>query len=125
MGWHTSPLPYGYVVLPGIDEDVCPIGGLQLSFLCSAERGFSKAFDVGVMTNPSDVGSFVPVSRVTAGSTEWEECVVEFTGQSGSYIALRDANNNIMSCNVLFDNFEVSRAAACQQGGGKQQCRII
>jgi hypothetical protein len=115
LGWNTSSRPYCYVVLPGIDEAVSPMTGLQLSFSCKAPTGFSNAFDVGVMANPSDIGSFVPVSTVTAASNEWEECVVEFAGHSGSYIAIRDAGSNIRRESVSFDNFVVSQAAACQQ----------
>ena len=115
LSWNTSSRPYCYVVLPGIDETVLPMTGLQLSFLCKASNNFSTAFDVGLMTNPSDVGSFVPVSTVTAVDGEWEECVVEFAGHSGSYIAIRDAGSNIMGEVVSFDDFVVSQVAACQQ----------
>ena len=117
LRWQVAGAGYCCVVLPSVDASATPSGDLQVSFRCkglSATSNYSHEFEVGLLPNPNDVGSFVPISRVSVGSARWEQCVVEFDGHSGGNIAILCISNDLMSGSVLFDDFVIGRAAPCQ-----------
>lgn len=118
LKWDVARLGYCCVVLPGVDTGATPAGDMQLRFVVRGEPGYwrhSHEFEVGLLPNPMDVGSFVPVGRVVVSSDQWEECVVELDGYSGGNIAILDMGNELMDSYVLFDDIEIGRAVACQQ----------
>lgn len=106
---------YQCMALPGIDTNVVGISQLQLSFwgrvTSSSYRG---AFEVGVMSNPSDINSFTAVSTVQIGSTSWEQFVIPFANYvgEGNFIALR-ARSASSSWYANLDEFCVERIPAC------------
>ena len=63
-----SPYPDQYLVLQGVNTSVLPINDMQLSF---QGRG-RLLFDVGVMSNPMDTGSFIPVATINKTLSSWE-----------------------------------------------------
>lgn len=78
-------------ILPPVDTMSYPINTMQLTF---QTRKYSTSYTgklvVGVMTNPSDKNTFVPVDTVEAAGTTYEEFTVyfnNFTGY-GNYIAI-------------------------------------
>ena len=106
---------YQCVVLPGVDTDVAPAHHLQLTFWGKVtSSGYRAAFEVGVMNNPLDINSFVPVTTVYVGSTDWQRFVVplaNYTGQ-GNFIAVM-ARSTTGSWYAALDEFLVERIPAC------------
>ena len=118
LRWRIAQSGYCCLVLPSVDESATPSGNIQLSFRCSRESSylpFSHEFLVGLLPNASDVGSFVPVSRVVVNSDEWERCVVEMDGYGGENIALLDMGNDWVNGYVRFDDFVITHQTACQR----------
>ncbi len=79
-----------FVVLPQINTAVLSIDQLQLGFYAKLSN-FEGSVDVGVMTNPTNTMTFVPVGTISALSYEYVEYEVsleQYTG-NGSYIAMR------------------------------------
>ncbi|MBO4600349.1 MAG: fibronectin type III domain-containing protein, partial [Bacteroidales bacterium] len=117
LQWRIAHSGYCCVVLPSVDGNALTSGNLQLSFRCKEQSGyvrFSHEFEVGLLSNPDDVGSFVPIGRVMVNSEQWERCVVEFDGYSGESIAILDRGNDLIEGYVWFDDFEIGEASACQ-----------
>lgn len=79
-----------FVILPEINTDELLISQLQLGFYAKISD-FSGSIDVGVMTDPSNLMSFVPmgsVSTLTQTYAEYEVPLSQYSG-NGSYIAMR------------------------------------
>lgn len=106
---------YQCVVLPGIDTDVAPASHLQLTFWSKVtSSGYRAVFEVGVMNNPLDISSFVPVTTVNVNSTDWQRFVIplaNYTGQ-GNFIAVM-ARSTTGSWYAALDEFLVERIPAC------------
>jgi hypothetical protein len=84
---------YEYMVLPGLDTDLFDISNLQLRFWARATAtSYNPVFQVGVMTDPSDVSTFQLIGTVNVGgNTTYNEFTVtfdSFTGY-GQYVAVR------------------------------------
>ena len=80
------------VVFPYIDYD--SISNLYISFYGYGTRDVSY-IEAGVMTNPNDETSFVPVDTITLPNGSWKKFVMSFASYSGTgnYIALRYYHN--------------------------------
>ncbi len=82
--WITFP------VLDTIVQDV------ELEFYMRARSGANTAVVAGVMTDPADLNTFVPVATFTNATTTYKVCYTDFQSYigSGKYIALRWAEIN-------------------------------
>lgn len=82
-----------YLVLPMVDVSALPINTLQLSFDMRVYTGTLHNIEVGVMVDPTDTTTFVPVQSFNNLSGSWESLTVSFAGYAGAgaYIAFRDA----------------------------------
>ena len=117
LQWRIARSGYCCVVLPGVDAAAASWDSVQLSFRCAKQPGqtrCSHVFEVGLLPNPGDVGSFVPVSRVTVTSDRWERYVVEFDGYGGENIAILGRGNGLVEGYTWFDDFVIGPASACQ-----------
>ncbi|MBP3739607.1 MAG: fibronectin type III domain-containing protein [Bacteroidales bacterium] len=79
------------VVLPPFDEE---ISGLEMSIWIQAEGASSGTLNIGYITNPNDISTFVPsfsvTSTVTIPEDVWEQVFVTFAGApEGARIAIR------------------------------------
>lgn len=83
-----------YAIMPEIDTALLPINTLQLSFDASAySTSYMFIVEVGVMTDPTNMSTFVPVDTIQTLSTTYSNFEVyfdNFTG-NGQYIAFRVA----------------------------------
>ncbi len=107
---------YQCIALPGFDTDYVPMRTLQLSFWGkSTQSSYCPVIEVGVMTNPSDETSFVPLETVRIPSTDWEQFVIDFGRYNGSanFIALRGLATTGPWYAAL-DEFTIERRPACQ-----------
>ena len=105
---------YSYFTLPLFDDS---LADLQLSFnLRKSSTSYAGNFQVGVMTDPTDMSTFTLVENIVlpAGSTEWNFYTVyfdQYTGY-GRYIALLDPQAS--TTNYLYlDDVEVDERSAC------------
>ena len=96
--WYNSTTTGSYgdyqcVVLPAIDTIAYPINNLQLRFWARAtSTSYHPVFQVGVMTDPTNINSFQTVRTVDVGTnTTYAEFSVPFGTFSGhgQYIAIK------------------------------------
>ena len=107
---------YQCVVLPGVDTDTYPINSLRLSFWAKASStSYNPSFQVGVMTNPSDISTFQTVTTVNVGNTTtWTKFVTElsdFEGQ-GNFIAIKALR---ASWTAYVDDIQLDQAPDCTE----------
>ncbi len=93
--FYSSTSSYNIAIMNAIDVTI-PMNTLRVSFMAKAgSSNIGSGFQVGVMTNPLDESTFVPVDTINFTTTSvWEEKEVnfnEYTG-TGQYVAFRLAN---------------------------------
>ena len=81
-----------YAILPGIDPTLYPMNTLQISMGARrSSSSYNLMLIVGVMTDPSNIGTFEPVDTISPTGTAYTNFTVRFdhyTG-TGKYIALK------------------------------------
>lgn len=94
-----------YVILRGIDTNVLSVADLQVSFRSTDNRGL----EIGLMSNPIDASSFVPVPTIHLGSDQY---VSEFHGQTAgaNFVAFRRTTGGI----YYMDDFVIDRITPCR-----------
>ncbi|MCQ2294966.1 MAG: fibronectin type III domain-containing protein, partial [Bacteroidales bacterium] len=107
---------YQVIVLPGVDTNEYPINTLQLTFWAKASStSYHPIFTVGVMSNPEDINTFVPVDTVDCGTsttfTEYLSYFRNYTG-NGSYVAIR-ADRPSSSWYAYVDDIRLEVAPDC------------
>jgi len=104
---------YNMAIAPEFDATI-PVNTLQVSFMYRASY-ISDRLVVGVMTNPSDASTFVPVDTVAPTATAtWEEknvMLTSYTG-TGTYIAFKNDYTTTSSYGYI-DNLVVDVAPGC------------
>ncbi|MBR6132090.1 MAG: fibronectin type III domain-containing protein [Bacteroidales bacterium] len=107
-------------VLPAINTTVNPINGLQLS--CNL-RKYSTSYPytmaiVGVMTDPTQDSTFVPVDTIVCTSLQYERKIAyldRYTG-TGSYIAIKVPKILTLTYNSCYiDDIEINHIAGCRR----------
>ncbi len=82
---------YECFVLPGINNDVYSMNNMEMSFWAkSSSTSYYPIIHVGVLTNPNDITTFVPVDTIhISNSTMYEKYWVDFSNYTGNgqYIA--------------------------------------
>ena len=98
-----SGAQWQYYVLPKMDAKLDTV---QLSFMIYADNLTASGPVVGVMTDPTDTTTFVPVANVDPIKGKWIYKVVSFANYKGAdgYIAFRQS----YPTSVLIDNVEVA-----------------
>ncbi len=106
---------YQILVLPGVDATSHPANTLQMKFWAKASStSYHPVFQVGVMTDPNDVSTFVNVATINVEGTTWTEYTAfldSYTG-NGIYVALR-ANRPTSAWYAYVDDFELSVIPPC------------
>ena len=95
--YHTTSSTYAsnqYAVLPPVDLSVYDISDLTLSFFAkTTSTSYHPQPIIGVMSNPGDTSTFVPVHTFTATdiTTAWQMFDVSFANYTGTgnYIAIK------------------------------------
>ena len=82
---------YQIVALPRLETSILPVNTLQFSLWIRPSNNIPPLFVVGVMTDPNDAATFVPVESVSVGTEQvWQKISVpllSYTGQ-GEYVAI-------------------------------------
>jgi hypothetical protein len=106
---------YNIAVMPAFDATI-PVNTLQATFMYRATYS-SDMLIVGVMTNPTDASTFVPVDTVypsTSSVTTWIEQEVVFSGYNGTgqHIAFKNAYTSTY-CYAYVDNLSIDLIPSC------------
>ena len=102
-------------ILPPIDPTTYPISTLQLSFGARCYSSYTLTIVVGVMSNPDDMTTFVPVDTISTSSSTYGFYEIQMTDYdgTGNYIALM-APQPTSSYNAGYvDNIEINLTPAC------------
>ncbi len=108
---------YEVVVMPPVNTVTNPINTLQLSFWARpSSTSYAPVFQVGVMTDPTDISTFQTVGTINVDhtTTDWmpyEVVLSSYTG-TGRYIAVR-ANRPTSSWYAYTDDFTIENAPSC------------
>ena len=106
---------YNIAITPSFDPSI-PINTLQATFMYRATYSTDMLI-VGVMTNPADASTFVPVDTVypaTSSVSAWEEKEVNFNQYTGTgqYIAFKNAYTSTY-CYSYIDNLSINLIPSC------------
>jgi hypothetical protein len=106
---------YNIAITPSFDASI-PINTLQATFMYRASYSTDMLI-VGVMTNPADASTFVPVDTVypaTSSVSAWEEREVNFNQYTGTgqYIAFKNAYTSTY-CYSYIDNLSINLIPSC------------
>ena len=105
---------YNIAITPVFDESI-PVNTLQATFMYKATNSSDRMI-VGVMTNPTDANSFVPVDTVypASSASAWEEREVIFSQYEGEgqYIAFKNEYTSTTSYGYM-DNLVIDLIATC------------
>ena len=71
------------VILPQIDPTLYPINSLQLSFDARNNSTYTFTFVVGIISNPSDKTTFVPVDTIETTSSTYQNYEFPFSQYTG------------------------------------------
>ena len=105
---------YNIAISPMIDESI-PVNTLQTTFMWRASNATSR-LEVGVMTNPANASTFVPVDTIVASATStWEGFEVSFSQYTGEahYIAFRVAYNSSATGYGYLDSVVIDLIPSC------------
>ena len=115
----TSSTLYGdyqCVVLPGVDTSLYPINTLRLRFwVYSSSSSHSPVFQVGVLTDPNDIATFMSVQTINLTNLgEWTELETDFSNYMGDgiFIAVR-AQNTTGTWTAYVDDFTIDLIPLC------------
>ena len=121
----TTPLPadkYAYLATPALTDTTnvnFTLSQCQVRFVATVHkytgRSYAHSIIVGVMTDPEDVTTFVPIDTVSVwGREKFEEFVVELSAYNGNanYVAFMSAfdNKNI----IYIDDVAIEYKSATQ-----------
>ena len=123
----TTSYAYGdeYAILPPIDAMMYPINTLQLTM--DVRKGSTSYTDftliVGVMSNPSDANTFVPVDTIVRPDATYDEYTVYFSNYTGTgnFIALcapKNTQNNVAYNTGYVDNIYLEEIPSCPRPNG-------
>lgn len=103
---HERP---NFMSLPEMDS----VGDLTMTFWFYSTSSGAR-LQVGVMTDPSDTSTFVPLDTIAPNPTsQWNECEVDFHGYTGNgkFIAFRASSTSYSSMYV--DDVVVTISSSC------------
>ena len=112
MYMYSSNTTYTYMVLP---QFALPVDSTMISFwLYRSNTSYAHRLQVGVMTNPADVSTFVQVAEVVPTlSSAWEEFEVPLNtyNGTGTRIAIMSPDNEYSY--PYLDDLTVNRVSSC------------
>ena len=103
---------YEVAVLPPVDTTI-DISTLQLTFWAKASSSSSSpVFQVGVMTDPNNVSTFVGIDTVTFTGNTWTELTVPLAGYTGNghFVAVK---SDRASWTAYLDDFLLDYIPTC------------
>ena len=110
---------YSYTPLYAILPEMENLNGMQLTLYAKAYNA-NSSFTVGMMTDPTDATTFVPIDTKTPSTSQYEEFI--FTLGQGNYVAIKmeAANSSSSYRGIRIDNIKIDVAPACAKPAGLQ-----
>ena len=102
--------------LPPVDTAIYPINTLKLSFWAKMDvPSYSGQVVVGVMTDPTDNTTFVPVDTVGVGGIIYElkEVLLDGYTGTGTYVAIRLSRNPSIIAHYFIDDLLLEPIPTC------------
>ncbi|MBR5725562.1 MAG: fibronectin type III domain-containing protein [Muribaculaceae bacterium] len=113
--FYCSTSTYNLAVAPQIDLTSTQMNNLQVSFQMRSTSAITSGIVVGVMTDPNDITTFVPVdtmyNSVTATFELMEVPLNTYNG-AGEYVALKLINST-STYSVYIDDFTIENIPTC------------
>ena len=113
--FYCSPSTYNVAVSPQIDLSNTQMNNLQVSFQMRSTSSTTTGMIIGVMTDPNDLTTFVPVdtvyNSVTATFEFFEVPLISYNGP-GEYVALKILNT-AGTYSAYIDNFMIDNIPSC------------
>ena len=109
-GTHAIQLRGGAVVLPDFDA---PPDSLELYFWAKSNGGSNRDLYVGMVTDPLDMSTFVPLDTVSCYSN-WVAGMVRTNRYSRSSGRLAIVNADPLNTHLYIDDIEVSHLVPCE-----------
>ena len=113
--FYSSTATYNLAVAPQIDLSNTQINNLQVSFQMRSTSAITSGIVVGVMTDPNNIATFVPVdtmyNSVTATFELMEVPLNTYSG-AGEYVALKLINST-GTYSVYIDDFTIENIPTC------------
>ena len=113
--FYCSTSTYNLAVAPPIDLSNTQMNNLQVTFQMRSTSAITSGIVIGVMTNPSDLTTFVPVDTVHNSVTstfELMEIPLNNYSGAGEYVALKLINST-GTYSVYIDDFTIENIPTC------------
>ena len=113
--FYCSPSTYNVAVSPQIDLSNTQMNNLQVSFQMRSTSSTTTGMIIGVMTDPNDLTTFVPVDTVynsVTGNFEFFEVPLISYNGPGDYVALKILNT-AGTYSAYIDNFMIDNIPSC------------
>ena len=107
---------YQCVVLPGIDTNIVHLDSAMVAFWAKASStSYRPVFEVGMMSNPNDISTFVPIHTVNVSGTDWNRYEVSLSHRPDScnFVAVK-ASAATGSWYAYVDDFSIEVAPLCR-----------
>lgn len=109
--------PNTFGVMPNVDANQFPMSGIQVSFYArlSAMMGDTRLV-VGIMENPSDTASFVPIDTLVLGNEyPADPYIVPFADYEGygTYVAFKNIAASPVTNYIFIDDVTLSEIPSC------------
>ena len=113
LDFHYTPICYSMAIMPMLSASI-PVNSVMLTFDVRRQNLTQGTMEVGVMSNPSDASTFVPVDTVTLSSvSNWEEYTVFFNTYTGAGQYLAFKVNNGGNNSTVIDNLTLDYIPHC------------
>lgn len=125
--FYSTSTTYNIVTLPPLATNISA-NTLELRFNLRKTSAVYN-LEVGVMTNPYDISSFVIVDTVTPSALNtWEEIEVDFNNYTGNgqYIAFMSDRRSVPGANYMYlDNVELRTIPSCRAPQNLQVTSVV
>ena len=109
--YSSSSSSPSYIVLPPLSN--AGAGTHQLRFMMRGNFTAGETIDVGYLTNPTDVSTFVSAGSATATSLTYNEYVVQLGTAPGTSTTLALRHPGVLGYSVLIDNVSWEAIPTC------------
>jgi len=115
--FYCSTSTYNMAILPPVDPTVDPLGNLMLSFMMRSTSSITSQIIVGVMTDPNEISTFIPIDTVNNSATGIFELMEiplnSYTGDA-AYVAMKLVNSS-STYSVYIDDVVLDVIPTCMK----------
>ena len=120
--FYSGANQYNYAVMPMMDD----LNGLMLTFWTNISTPSSVQIQVGTMTSPNDISTFVPIYTTPSNmaSSSWvEHEVLVPEGTTAQYLAFRNYGGSYFS--AYLDDVTLQMAPSCARPHDVAHCDVV